>query len=458
MTGKWKQFLAGGMCACLLMGATACGEKQEEKKSEFQQALEAIEQRKYEAAYTLLKESKDRRAAEELEKFVFVPVQYTVKNSYGTDNTYTYTYDALGNLLSRRTMGADGNAVIEYTYSGYKMTSYRRQSAYATNSRTYTYDAAGNLLMVRYLDRNGDWLGQTIYTYDAAGRCLSEEKATMEEASDLTPQLDHTAYRTYDEKGRVLSEICTYYYEGVMEQKSTIKCVYEQDGSYCETRHNEGSASGMEPTYIEYYDAQGKPLRGESWEEGAEEPYYTYVYSYNDRGDVETYRSQFLGQEEVETYVYDEAGRLLEKQKVTPKGNVLAAECNTYDEQGNRLTHETANTEGNYWSKEVCTYDAEGRLLTEKYDHNSGWESSVYTYDEQGRRIKDQQETDRGSRTQAYTYDEWGNVSASSAYDVQQGAEYASEKSVQWQLQYYPEGVPAEVQDAIGMATIVWGE
>ncbi|MBE6807302.1 MAG: hypothetical protein E7527_04750 [Ruminococcaceae bacterium] len=455
MKGKSKRIAAALLCLCLLAGTTACGEEKPEK-SAYQQGMEALEKKDYVTAYKQLKESKDRRAAQVLEKFRFVPVKYTSKQSNGRDNATTYTYDENGNLVREERIGTDGSRLVECTYSGNKLiTRKTQQRAGDTTTQVYVYDAKGNLTMVRYLNRNGDWLGQTIYTYDEQGRCLSEEKAMMEEASELTPQLNYTRYHTYDSEGRVLTQTDTYYYEGEIEEKSTLYYTYEEDGSYCEVWISE-VAYHNDPklTQTTYYDAKGKELRGESQYEDETEPYYVFEYRYNDRGDVEYDHHRYFAEEEVTLYTYDEAGNLLEQETTTLEGEQTYFACNTYDERGNRLTHELADVKANFWCKIVCTYDAENRLLTQKRDDKNGWESTTNTYNDQGQLEKEEMEGEHSSHTKTFTYDPWGNVIASFQYHVNDGSEVASEQATQWELRYYPEGVPEDVQAAMDRATI----
>lgn len=454
MKGRMKRWLAAGLCCVLWLGMTACGE--EVKKSGYQQALDAIAKEDYDAAYALLKESKDRRAAEELKKFVFVPVKHTFKNSNGTDNIYQYTYDALGNLLQKKTTYTGGEYLHKYTYSGYKMMSYYYQNSGYVYAYKYIYDSAGNRVQEWHLDRNGDWIGKTTYTYNEQNLCLSKETINKENAQDMTPELAETRYYTYDGEGRVLSDEHTCYYEGEVLEKYTIYYTYEQDGSYCEVTHSEGSDSGLNLVSTTYYDADGKVLKGERRTDEEPESYTTYEYRYNARGDVEYYHEYYAPNEteKVTLYEYDDQGHLLKKETTDQAGETTYIECNTYDEAGNRLTHEKVDMAVNSWYKEVSIYDEQNRLLTQKDDYDGGWANTTYTYDDRGNVIKEEQESCTGSYTETFTYDEWGNAISSFRYRVETIGETAIEETALWDLLYYPEGIPENVQQVIESAEI----
>ncbi len=453
MKKKMTRRLAASLCLCLLLGATACGADVE--LSEYKQALAAIEQEDYTTAYELLLVSKDRRAAEELEKFVFVPTKYTHKNSSGSDVVYEYTYDTLGNLLKKRTTYENGEEyVMEYTYSGYKMLTRYRQGPDTTYSYRYTYDSAGNRVQEWYLDRNGDWLGKTTFVYDEQNHCLSKEVLEKDTADDPEPKLSESKYDTYDTEGRMLSSEETYYYQGEAFEQSTSYYTYEEDGSYCVVNYADGFEEESDLITTTYYDADGKVLKGNRRTDAANDPYVTYEYRYNERGDVEYYHEYFAPNErdEVSLYEYDDQGNLLKKETTDLAGETSYIETYTYDGAGNYLTHEWADLDVNSWQKEEYTYDAEGHLLTQKVDYNGGWSTTTCTYDEQGNKVKEEQESEFGSYTRKYEYDQWGNATRYFQYRIETIGETAVEKTAQWQLRYYPKGVPDEVQSAIDNA------
>lgn len=451
MKKKTNRLWAALLCLCLLPGLTACGETAVEKTA-YQQALDAIQVRDYETAYTLLKGSKDRRAAEELEKFVFVPEEYTFKNSGNTDIVYEYAYDELGNLLKEKTTYApDEQYLNEYTYSGYKQLSYHFQGVGNVFSYKYTYDSAGNRVQEWHLDRNGDWIGKTTYTYDEQNHCLSKEVLEKENAQDMTPEVTETRYYTYDTEGRMLSSEYTFYYEGALMGRTTVYNTYEADGSYREETREEGSDTGFNQISTTYYAADGKVLKVERRRDDETEPYLTYEYRYNERGDVAYYHEYAAasGREEVTLYEYDDEGRLLKTETTDREGETVYIETNTYDQAGNCLTHEEVDLDVNSWRKVVNTYDQQNHLLRVKDDYNGGWATTTYTYDQQGNKVKEEQESSTGTYTKKFEYDQWGNVIDYFQYRTETIGETAVEKTARWVLRYYPETVPAKVQHAI---------
>ena len=184
-----------------------------------------------------------------------------------------------------------------------------------------------------------------------------------------------------------------------------------------------------------------------------EEPYVDREYRYNQSGDLEYYCLQEYGEIQVTTYVYDDQGHLLEEDTTDPQGEPLYMERNIYDERGNQLTHEVVWLDSTNWEKVTYTYDEQGRVLTHKRSHDSGWDDRTYTYDEQGNQITETKEGNNSSYTETCEYDEWGNVVRYFMYETYvSGIENAYEETARWELHYYPNGVPEEVQMVIGDA------
>jgi len=81
--------------------------------------------------------------------------------------------------------------------------------------------------------------------------------------------------------------------------------------------------------------------------------------------------------------VYDEEGRLLEKNSFNPKGTVVFKEVFKYDSKGNRTFYERKGTTGEY--KKESDYDEESRLLSEKgYDGSASFRTE-YKYNSDNR-------------------------------------------------------------------------
>jgi len=113
---------------------------------------------------------------------------------YDATKVISYTYDALGNNITRR--DPNGNtAVFEWDIHGNLL-----REAIGTEEITYTYDKNGNVLSMT------DALGTTTRVYDAFNRCIQKTVpfiGTGIYTYDLTPSLTpgHVAESTTDPKG-----------------------------------------------------------------------------------------------------------------------------------------------------------------------------------------------------------------------------------------------------------------
>ena len=135
-----KKWMSLGLCLLLLLSMTACG-KTEEPASDpdpvadenYTAGLAKLEEGDWQAAYDLLKAATDPNAAEELEKFVFVPTKLAIEQSDSGENSVTtYTYDKAGRLLEEKKTGdSEWNTPVEM-------------------QNTRVYDADGRLIKRTY--------------------------------------------------------------------------------------------------------------------------------------------------------------------------------------------------------------------------------------------------------------------------------------------------------------------
>ena len=197
-------------CVILLLLSTACGQQADVA---YQQGQAELKNGNYEKAYAYFKESADPRAAEVLERLVFVPLEETAVTSFkdGVDRR-TYTYDERGNLIREDSVFEGVESVTEYTYNEQDWLLSVRD---ANSTSTYTYDERGNrLTYVNELDEGGVYKEE--YEYDEQGNLL-KSRVTMRDGTKLIryPQEEEsiasdgaisTGTCTYDDAGRLLTE------------------------------------------------------------------------------------------------------------------------------------------------------------------------------------------------------------------------------------------------------------
>lgn len=191
----------------LLLSVSACAQTDDA----YRQGMEQLESGNYAKAYGYFKESADPRAAEELERLVFVPTEEIATASFNDeDNRRQYTYDERGNLIREDSVFEGEERFIEYTYNDKNWLLTVKDN---NSTATYAYDEAGNrLTYVREHTEAGVYREE--YLYDEQGR-LAETLVTFADGQKLRvepqeeeppPVAGSGADCTYDEAGRLLTE------------------------------------------------------------------------------------------------------------------------------------------------------------------------------------------------------------------------------------------------------------
>lgn len=233
--------------------------------------------------------------------------------TYSTNESYAYTYDAVGNITSV----SDGPYIITYEYDElYQLT--RENNQKAGKTWAYTYDKSGNILSkseysytakgatlgtaidtITYTYGNEDWGDQltaydgTVTTYDAQGNPLNWRDGmsfswTGRQLDSITKSDGTVVSFTYDANGMRTEKIVgDEIYAYVWQDGKLIAESYEYD---------------PEDTQYYIYDENGSPVAWSYLDE-----YYYYIK--NQQGDI-------LGFTDSEgnvvvTYEYDAWGNLL---------------------------------------------------------------------------------------------------------------------------------------------------
>ena len=449
-----KQWLTVCLCVLLLLSLTACGGGPEcdlplPEDADYRYGTEQLELGNLAKAYGYFKDSADPRAAEMLEKFVFVPTQSAVQHPVsGRDTVTTYTYDERGNLLAEETTGNSDWATPLETYTAY---TYDPQDRVVSRSyrndnirylEFYTYYDNGEILSYIHtsLDENGDNVDSRSSGYnrifDQRGNVVKEEHFDIYDAA-----CNYTLTFTYDEQDRILTRTYTDY-GGIAETRTYD---YDGEGNYHYTY------IGGTYTQTSWYDKDGRFLKSETTDHATGEVVELSEYRFDDRGNEIYYRSRHFGDETFRSQTYNKQGKLL-KSETTKNGEIYARSTRTYDQNGNELTYEYFNG-SIVWGRETRTYDRQGHLLTWQQMGYNGWSNHTYTYDEAGNRIQSECKSNDGTTTtEEFTYDEWGNRLTFRSHTVGDEVDTTTKAAVEWQVRYYPDGIPEQVQEAIDSA------
>ncbi|MFX3646855.1 MAG: polymorphic toxin-type HINT domain-containing protein [Paenibacillus sp.] len=227
-------------------------------------------------------------------------------------NTFTYVYDARGNLVSK----SSPEETIRFTVDAVgKRTSMIDQ----TGTTTYEYDPATEMLtQMRYPDGS-----TTTFTYD-----LNGNRTTM------TGPFDTTVYYGYDAMNRLTSA-------GTTPERSDAKYSYYLNGLSKEATLQNGVRDAKQYNGLDLIELSQK--RNET-------TLQNYGYRYDNNKNILD-RTQTGSQD---TFTYDKLDRI--------STSSVNSEEYAYDKQGNRLT-QTSDAEPNI-SDALYTYDMRNRLTS----------------------------------------------------------------------------------------------
>jgi len=209
-------------------------------------------------------------------------VTHSYKNRYEIDDTFIYTLDKAGRVISTQNPHPEFGSYTTFKYDkNGNLIKTSSEDARGYIVETFTYDSKGRAL-TSLSTEDDEFFNKSTYTYDAKGRMtgLEFEEAGGYKASETN---------TYDSKGLLLSSVSA-------SSDRTSKNVY-------------------------YYDANGLRIKTESTVDGKKST--TYEYEYNKRGDLlkETWIST-ANTKTVYGYYYDELGELIDRDYTDTDGDV----------------------------------------------------------------------------------------------------------------------------------------
>ena len=438
MTKRW---LTIGVCVVLLLSLTACGGRCDcyslplPEDADYRYGTEQLELGNLAKAYGYFKDSADPRAAEMLEKFVFVPTKLTEEHSDSGQNIVTtYTYDEAGRLLEEKMTGnSQWNTPVNkqdtYVYDPDGRV-VKRTYCHDNHTfiETYTYNDNGDELTYSYfLDGDEEAFSRRVSTYDDRGNLIKQENIDGFDEWD-----NYTLTYTYDEQDRILTRTRI----GYSDNATVYTYVYDEEGNYY--------YSTPDKTTTNYYDKNDRLIKTELVNNETGKVQYLEEFRYDDKGNEVYNRTLYDDSETVHTTTYNELGLVLTAE-VKYDGEVYAMTSYTYDEAGRTMFYERFSG-NNIWGWQRYTYDEQGRMLTKKSMNQSGWENLTYTYDEAGNRTKTEGQSSNGTFTDEYTCDHWGNWLTYRKYATQEEGDVAIVAAAEWQVQYYPDGIPEDVQ------------
>ena len=243
-------------------------------------------------------------------------IDYTYVTGGLTTHDRWYTYDNVGNILTEKVWTSDDTKPLreKYTYDA-KNQLVRHDSATLKATYTYAYDAGGNITEKRtYAYTTGDLTGKTAaktVKYDYGNSAWGDELTSYNGESIVYDKIGNpTSYRGWGMtwQGRQLTKAVkdktvtfTYDSEGIRTSKSdgTNTTKYLLNGTQILAQTTNGK------TLCFFYDQQGNRV---GMADGSNHFYY---YIYNLQGDVIALADASTGKLVV-TYTYDAWGKLVE--------------------------------------------------------------------------------------------------------------------------------------------------
>ncbi len=438
-----RKWLAALMCVVLMLSLCSCGIGD----VAYHCGMWHLRQGNYTEAYEWLRTATTPAAAEQLERFAFVPLTYMLISPY-SNRTITYTYDEAGYPATMEIVQDKTTYLHAYVYVKGVQRERRTTEVYGNGSTIVsrdTYTEQGKPLYRAYYE--GDVLQyEAQYVYDGQGNLLKHTETGLDPEDDYYNCEEYT----YDEQGRKLTffEELSSLYENSRRQGTFT---YAEDGSYVESI--ESNTDGVRRRTQLNYDSAGRLVREHSVVVGSVDPNDTRLFEYRyDAAGNEVYRySKWYDTVETTTAEYNERNQLVYSKTLDENGNIREIIQCTYNDAGKILTRAYTNT-GFVWYKDSYTYDAEDKLLTEHHTDGdmSYTRTATYTYNEDGTVKMSEEQNSNGAIYNAYGYDEWGNrVQSLSQYDRQETKAFAT-----WELHYYPDGVPQGVENII--SELIW--
>ena len=248
-------------------------------------------------------------------------IDYTYVTGGLTTHDRWYTYDNVGNILTEKVWTSDDTKPVQesYTYDA-KNQLVRHDSATLKATYTYAYDAGGNITEKRtYAYTTGDLTGKTAtktVKYDYGNSAWGDELTSYNGESIVYDKIGNpTTYRGWGMtwQGRQLTKAVkdktvtfTYDSEGIRTSKSdgTNTTKYLLNGTQILAQTTNGK------TLCFFYDQQGNRVAM------ADSSNKFYYYIYNLQGDVIALADASTGKLAV-TYTYDAWGKLVKLEDST---------------------------------------------------------------------------------------------------------------------------------------------
>ena len=400
-----KQIIALVLAVLITLSLVACGEK-EALPSEtpgLQQTESSTQSSEGAEESSLPSESVESEPTEPPIKTVYIKT--SEKTYIDGELTYAYEYDSRGNLLKSvdGAAGVVGGYICEYTYDENNncLSKIYTENGFPSSYTYYTYDAVGNMLTkdvknaqselhytYRYNDKNQKieevFSGAagvesiTEFSYNSAGLLAraATRRGTKTEPEDIIEytydargnKLTENQYSngllvelvwTYDDADRMLT---SFGYVNIGEErilKEAMRWAYDDHGNQIMACFNPDPNATIQPEWQYTYDAAGNILSRSCWQkDGSYALEYANTYDVAGKQEKTIYYNTDGSVRSTSVYAYDETGNLLNVIGQSPDGSSAGKTEYTYDEAGNVLSRTIYSKDGSVSQKDEYTYIA----------------------------------------------------------------------------------------------------
>ena len=308
-----------------------------------------------------------------------------LSQSYGNQDSVSFTYDHLGRAKTTTYKDENGNAerVLSYIYTGDGQL-YSVHDSATGYTYIYTYDPLGRLTASRVEDSSGETLMRTQLGYNASNQ-ITKQTWTVGDTTYQETYAYNTGDATLSSYQNALGQTVSLGYD-FLRRLSTVTAgnIYTQTYTY---RDIDESKTTTQVSGLAYSGFAGAP---------------SYGYTYDTLGNILTYTENGTAY----AYTYDDLNQLL---TATGGGKAWAY---TYDLGGNILTATDGTTSHTYtygdanWADLLTAYD--GQTITYDGSGNplSYYNGSRYTFTwAEGRRLTS---AAVNGKTYTYSYDSDG--------------------------------------------------
>lgn len=295
---------------------------------------------------------------------------------------YHFDYNNYGNITE-----IDINNSVYATYA-YNSKQKNTSVAYGNGQTVfYEYDTDDNLKYQKYQAAPNDAIEiQFEYSYNSDGElyCKADFATQIAEVYDNTNNTVTLKHFDYQNNQVILgTELATYSVNNNAQDETTSLIVEAEDNTYLLSTYGENSVVYSNGTNEYEYNITEDTAQSTKdisvYNNTLDSSIFDCEYSYNSKGQIESYTFTSLNEEFTYGYTYDEYGNITSYGKLVNNEFVpLETQYYYYDETNHNDLIGNSYYSGNYNLQEEYTYDSRGNILTYSENYSSSNANDEY--------------------------------------------------------------------------------